>query len=393
MRHRQSIFDFPEGEWPIEVPAPELAWQKMEEKLNKRADRKTAPWIWLTSFLLLLLLGAGYWVVIHGYEEQHDVRRNAGATKKPPETTIGKPTMPDNTSTFLKVPQPTQHGTSKSLVLVDKLVTKKVKQFNTYAGRSNGDEQMTNQNIDLIFQAIGNRMTHTDPDSLQQRKLIGNPAAPPNPVKGKVPARLLAGMQWNMPAPFRNPRQYFAGANGTSQPYSLLLPALYVGFETDRLSLTTELDFFRTSVTSVKPYSIKNIPSGQNQILESRFLNKVFGTGVSVGVDYRVIDRWWVGGRLEGNFWRRASATVKGEQQGPPGSQPVTVYENHYQFSDSTWAQFHKFQSGVGLEMLYKKLRWQAGLNFSYYNIALSDVKGLGNNAAANIFFRLSIKN
>lgn len=164
-----------------------------------------------------------------------------------------------------------------------------------------------------------------------------------------------AGLQWQMPVPFRGTRGYFAGPSGSSAPYLYLLPSAWVGYQKNRNRFMLEVNPFQQALLPDKPYSreIDSLLAADS----SRTLVKTFGFSTSLQYAYEVRTNWWLGATVQANWWK------KGLIFGNDPFGPITEKKFHkVTVGEDEGRIISSFQVKAGIEVFYLQKRWSIGL-------------------------------
>jgi hypothetical protein len=180
--------------------------------------------------------------------------------------------------------------------------------------------------------------------------------------------KIDAGLQWTLPVPSINSSNYFAGPNGQSQPYRLLLPGAWIQAEKEKQLITLDINPFAVSLPPAKVFrtitSVENVQDTLVQTTDQRTLIKTFGLSAGVAYQYKVFSNWWAGAGVQMMFWKRAvagssSAINKTPMGGTAGV--TTSQQSIYKLSDE-WNYFSRIQATISGEVFYKTPKWQAGI-------------------------------
>lgn len=209
------------------------------------------------------------------------------------------------------------------------------------------------------------------------------------------------GLQWNMQLPLSGGSYYLTAANGSSQPWQVAVPAIWVSVQQDRSMLSFELNPLFSFLLPSKTYrSISNTSNTGDSIKitnESRQLNKLFGTALYLGYGYNVKNNWWLKGGLQMQWWRKGFATSKISQQNyavsNPGEKSLTNSSAVVDIQNDDWSSFQKFQVNVNMEALYNFDKWQAACRIGLPVSPISDVPtGPKNSLRAEFIVRFAIR-
>lgn len=175
------------------------------------------------------------------------------------------------------------------------------------------------------------------------------------------------GLQWTIPVPSLNGSNYFAGPNGQSQPYRLLLPGAWVQAEKEKQLITLDLNPFAVSLPPAKVFrtvtSVENQQDTLVQTIDQRTLVKTFGLSAGVAYQYKVFSNWWAGAGVQMLFWKRAVARSSSAINKTPmgGTAGVTTNQQSIYKVTDEWSYFSKIQASISAELFYKAPKWQAG--------------------------------
>lgn len=390
---------------PISIPSPAEGWQKMEKKLeSERQKRRVITWRWVyVTAIILLLTGAGWFL-----QKDHPGRKNnptheintvshgtidvaAQKNKHQPadkESTVVKDsvslivyTRRKQSYRRLAIQAETDNGQKKNHEKPFSILSiQQAKPSPAVAHVANNDLPFVIADSDEVTRHLVNKIadtgTNENINSTEVEKEIS--------IEDKI---IQAGIEWDAQLPVNSSRYYFAGPAGSPQPYRVLLPGFWLGLQAGNTQFTVQVNPFATAILSNKPYTIKSVANSSGTMVESRTVRKIFGTNAGFDFDYNVKDKWWLGGRLHANFWRAGAATVKQQSINAVTGAPV-AYEHNYTLNDSAWEDFTKFQIGMGIQLLYKLPRLQAGISFDYYLVPLIDVAGQRNSTGLQLFVK-----
>jgi len=196
--------------------------------------------------------------------------------------------------------------------------------------------------------------------------------------------------------PSNGGEKYFAAPNSLPQPYRLFLPGIWLTFTAEKNRLSAEVNPFASSVLSSKSFhsSTTRIDT-LTTLTEVKTLNKIFGVSAAITYDYNTLNNWWVGGGVQGNWWRKGVTTIESieEKRCSPGDPSVTktYTKNSYTIKDSDWVYFSKFQLRTNAEVIYTSKVWHAGIRLGYSFTELALKEGPKNRTQLDIFFRLAL--
>ena len=421
MNENKIVKDFMSEVPPVDIPSIDTAWVNMQQKLDTNENRKRViGWRRLYPvFIIMVLIGTGWWVLKTGYftrgnvsiakvetmpvslkvvkDEKDELNKEKLQTRneeKKPKSVSSKGRVKDllgGLSQQSKV-QRKQYSASASKQQNDrrrKIVPLKVrtieqpKSFPIVENIAN-DSSSISLNNSPEFHRDSLSVTKTIDSKKEEQQSIIETQEEHNTDNKEI----QVGLQLNAQLPTTNLHNYLDGPGGSAQPYRLFFPAIWVSLKSERSMFTVQLHPFESSVLSRKPYSGKTVVNGTDIVFESRTVQKVFGTSAYFSYDYNIKNKWWLGGNIQPVFWRTATATVKGERINASNGGTSVAYENNYTFNDSAWADFEKFQFGAGVQMFYKEPKWQVGVNFNFYLLPLTDNNGQKNQIKTQIFFR-----
>jgi hypothetical protein len=412
--HKSFLNDPP----PVDIPSPDVAWTNMQKKLDgEEKERRPIGWWYYPAAILFLTVTAWFFLPADFFTDRISVSKKgvttdfvakdnkvnkdvtareavpfeegeAGNTnslnESKPGTTINKPKKisagDDINGKVLK----------QQKVRFKKLSASIIKPIATPAQLLLGLDTAKNNGISKSRISPG----LIPGDSVNEIRAGVAKKEEVQPATGSKQEDIAnniiveAGLQWNLPVPINGSNSYFAGPNGASQPYRLLFPGLWISLIDQKHMFTFQVNPFATAILSNKPYTTKSTISTAEVILESRTLNKIFGTSASLGYDYNIKKRWWAGGYTTGRFWHSATATAKEKKINSSNGNTSAEYINRYSFNDSDWTGFTKFQVAAGVQLLYKLPRWQAGIYFDYCLVPLIDEEGQKNQTTAQFFMR-----
>jgi hypothetical protein len=183
-------------------------------------------------------------------------------------------------------------------------------------------------------------------DSLQKRKKVDEKPEP------KI--RINAGLQWQIPVPVNGTRYYFAGPDGDSEPYRLLLPSAWISIQQCRHRV----------LLGVNPFHQVQLPdkrsfSWQDSLMAFTTNNivKTFGFGASLQYAYSIKNNWWLGVTAQGSWWKKALLAQRAQD-----SNVVDVRFSTIGKGDRGWEKISSFQIKTGVELSYVHKRWSAGV-------------------------------
>jgi hypothetical protein len=418
--HKKILEEVPS----IEIPSVDEAWKKMQEKLDKKEKNRPVigwKWFYLTA-IFCLVTGFGWWLLeIHPFafrsssfkeavrkkdssalinKEKYTVsnKRSGTTQKERPQLNDTNSKLPVRSVTILSNKSDVRetHKNTKSVTQqknrVKKLTAINIKSmqplkpaFDYNDGLTNDSTSKKNFDSSKIQKGLVKKLNS---DSSKKEESDDETKSEEEEKEDII---VQAGLQWTAQLPIFNSYKYFAGTNGFSQPYRLLLPGIWISLQSKKMLFSMEVNPFATSVLANKAYATKSTTIGSDIIVETRTLHKVFGTTAGFGFNYNIINKWWLGGRINGNFWRMGTGTLKGEKVNAPGTNTSVVYENNFILNDSSWADFSKFQLATGAQLLYKQFKWQAGIQFDYYIVPLIDKAGQKNQTGTRVFIRWSL--
>jgi len=202
---------------------------------------------------------------------------------------------------------------------------------------------------------------------------------------------VMAGLQWQAQLPFSGAQHYFAGPNTTSQPYRLLIPGAWVGFEFEKNLFTLEVNPFATTVYNPKPFVTTTEINGQTEITKVKSLNKLFGLTASIRYSYNVKGNWWAGGGIQGGTMNKGVATVLTETD----NNGTKMYSTSFaRLETSDIAALTKFKIRTDAEVLYRAPKWQAGLRAGiYFTPVTTSYTTQKNPLELSLFYRWQIWN
>jgi hypothetical protein len=210
---------------------------------------------------------------------------------------------------------------------------------------------------------------------------------------------LMAGLQWTAQIPTGSVGHYFAGANTRSQPFLILLPGAWINLETEKSLFNIEFNPFFSSLVPSKPFlqSANTTTTSDTAVTvsQSSSVNKLFGISAALGYAYSIGGHWWAGGGVQANWWNRAIATTRTDEEKNPVSDPSEKINSSsrsmYSLSDSAWNLFSKFQLNPFAEIQYRKSIWQSGLRMGIPISPLSKNEGPSYSLRAEFFFRVML--
>jgi hypothetical protein len=421
---KKIIKDFINEPPPVDIPSTDYAWEQMQQRLGKEEKRRRIiGWRWVyTAALLLLLTGTGWWVFTNknfksGKEtinkkapdqassatvSREENKSNNERERRPKEEELQaiKPALPEAQrmdesradESFKQHKQQLRKASQRQVKNSGRSNLAKREHAPSVAPamnvNSNGDKGSLSSTDTSTIKDQANLGAERGKDSIKKEEIPGATEKEKDVQKSRI---IQAGLQWNAQLRATNLREYFDGPNGSSQPYRLLLPSVWVSLQVEKSMLAAQLNPFAYSVLSNKPYATKDMGSGAGMLRERRTLNKVFGISAGFGFDYNVKDNWWLGGNLQGIFWRKGAAILVGENINTSNGSTSFAYRNNYQLTDTAWAGFSKFQMGLGAQLLYKKSKLQAGIRGDFSPVILIDEKGQKNQVWAGAFIRLAL--
>jgi len=192
-----------------------------------------------------------------------------------------------------------------------------------------------------------------------------------------------AGLWFKAQLPFSSSQHYFAGPNGSSQSWRILLPGAWISYQYGKHLFDVEVNPFASTVYNPKSFSITTIlVNGQTLVTKTEKLNKTFGASLSVGYSYNVNSNWWAGGRLQTTLINNGVASSR--------FAPANLFNDRTfgPISSADKANIEKIQVKLDAELLYKASYWAAGLRAGVY-FSPSVIKGqnISNPLETELFF------
>jgi hypothetical protein len=169
-----------------------------------------------------------------------------------------------------------------------------------------------------------------------------------------------AGVQWNIPVPFNGFRYYLKGADCNNQVYRLALPGVWVSVSKNRQRIMATVNPFVTA-----PMPDKNFGTGMVSINDSmqmysnKRMLKMFGYQVGLQYAYRFASRWWLGGGIDGNWWRKGLVQAKSVDS-VAISKPFL-----YAVNPKTEEKITSFQMSANIALGYQYKDWEALMQVS----------------------------
>jgi hypothetical protein len=413
---KKIIKDFRNEVPPVDIPSADEAWSNMKEKLQEdEKDRPLVGWIWLYPVAIIMVL-TGWWLFRSGdIKDQHlsgkeikleDSTKLAAGEKNNPHEEKQNQSQEEEKITGLSLDQKETNGTSIEKNFANtKHSIKTSREHGNVPGNDYNAESIPVERSSSPVAIINNYEKDGLQNNIAEAGLKDKDSVAPaimkikddslhmadEPVRDdedKIKTITTAGVEWNVQVPLTSVDKYFAGPNGSSQPYRLLLPGFWITVQAEKNMFTAQVNPFASSVLSDKPYSIKNVTNGTDAFVETRTLNKVFGLSASLAVDHNIKDKWWAGGNINGSFWQKGTVTIKGEKINTTSGIPSFAYETNDKLSDSAWSHFTKFQMGLGAQLFYKLPKWQAGMRFNFSFAGVIDQEGQRNLTTLQLFAR-----
>lgn len=202
---------------------------------------------------------------------------------------------------------------------------------------------------------------------------------------------VMAGLQWQAQLPFGGIQHYFAGPNASSQPYRLLIPGAWVGFEIDRNLFVAEVSPFTSTVYNPKPFVTITTVDGQTEVTKTKKLNKLFGLSAAIRYSYNVKGKWWAGGGIHTDLVNKGVATVNTEIN---NNGTTTSSTSFARLETSDLSLLSKFKVRTDAEVFYRAEKWQAGLRAGVYFTPVTKTYSTQRNPLAlELFYRWAIWN
>lgn len=207
--------------------------------------------------------------------------------------------------------------------------------------------------------------------------------------------KIHAGFQWNIALPFTGTDQYFTGFNGKSQPYSCLIPGIWVSRSFGKHEILLQLYPYQQNFTGDKMLSSIIIQDSlfQDSSIYRKTTNvcKTFGLGVGVQYNFEVNPSFIIGIGINYNNQNKALQKDKTEIQ----TSGILVSDSLYGIRKSSgdWNYLnHGFFSGK-LEMAWRRKRFDAGANLQMPITNLSSSSAIIiKPVSGQVFFRWKIR-
>lgn len=390
------------GELPINIPPPADAWNDMRKKLD---DEMPEPGILLPANIItagtgfingitvlctLLLAGSiAIWFGSSGIattsKSEHGLQTIAGPGKK------GNSNDPDNSVKAANPANETNMNDAKAItrtVPANVLQKKEFAKVGVVANKlSVIQNAMAAPGVDSFSIATQNRDNATTEINKNELPVKTDKAPALVAYKNNLPEKdsvtdssgakttLLAeaGLQWKTQLPFSSAQNYFTGPDGSSQPYRILLPGIWLSVTEGRNTLTADINPFASTVYKPRPFRT-GPPTRIKQ------LSKTFGITAAVHYDYNLQDRWWLGAGVQAYWFNKGLAFIRIDSAGTLNVAPLT---------SNDLANLSTFQLRADAELLYKSIRWQAGIRAGVYFTPLEkSYNTLKNPLEFELFFR-----
>jgi hypothetical protein len=169
-----------------------------------------------------------------------------------------------------------------------------------------------------------------------------------------------AGVQWNMPVPFAGYNYYLKGPDGKDQAYRLLLPGVWLAINKNRQRIMATVNPFVSAPMPAKDYGTGMVSINDSmQVFAHKRMIKMFGYQVGLQYAYRLTGHWWLGGGVDGNWWRKGLVLAK---------QPDSFSFRNlflYAVNPKTEEKMTGFQMSANLALAYQFKDWEAVMQVS----------------------------
>jgi hypothetical protein len=401
---------------PVDIPPVDGAWADMKTRLDEKDRRRPFAWWWFTGFeLLVLSMVTWYLIANNDQHQQHGVQKREVIGRKPHTDQAGAAL---DTEKGDRMNEDLQTPAVDSAVKDDGLLTEKtssptLKKTSTsfsvnhdaiavtgagprndvikYTEKQSSDITIVASNDTAALQRIAPVASVAKEANGQQKRLAEDSSGISNADSSdeEEKAVVQAGLQWNAQLHFSNLPHYFDGPDGSSQPWRVLLPGVFVSWQHERFMLTAEAMPFAGSVLANKPYSEKTLTYPGAVVTEKKSLQKVFGVSVGLLADYQLSGNWYAGGGINASYWVKGTAIL--DSMFTPTSAPAFSSQKDFALSETDWKAFKRFQMGLDAELLYKSKRWQAGARGRLMFAPLINKAGQKNLLFGELYFRLPL--
>jgi hypothetical protein len=408
---------------PISIPHPDEAWKDMQSRLKGNTDRSatiadkfsTGPSIntngtglarpfftragWIALFSLIGLL-----YPIHLIDYPTKPINPISSHTNPATSLIPRPADPLYSSTHLvaglpagstlSIPSSSQHHPTRQSRYKLPATTAAV-----VSSRASGDarDPATDPGPEFSTQKLSG-FTHPAARDSNTTHSVKSPA-PEIQIQQDDHLLLQAGLQWTAQVPTGNASSYFAGTNGQSRPYRVLLPALWMHLQLEKSLFEIAFDPFYSNMVPARPFSqgisTTTLPDTSVTISQSKTLDKLFGVSASIGYAAWLGGNWWAGGGIQTSWWTQAIATTRTDEVKEPLNNPSmeirSSFDNTGGLSKTDWNNFSTFQLNLFAQLLYNKGSWHAGFRMGIPFNPLSKNDGPGSPLRMEFFYRLPL--
>jgi len=195
------------------------------------------------------------------------------------------------------------------------------------------------------------------------------------------------GLSWKAQVPLSSTRHYFAGGNGSSQPYRILFPGIWMSIKADKALFEAELNPFASTVYNPKPFLDDVVQGrGQSVITTTQLLNKLFGVSLAARYSYYVRGNWYLGGGLQAVWVQKGVETFNNRVD---NNGNTTYYKTFGPMNDTGRANIAKFKIRLDAQLLYMTKQWGGGLRTGvYFTPVVKTVGDVKNPLETELFFR-----
>ncbi len=418
-----------EGVPPVSMPASEVGWEDMLRKLeNDLPVANTAPFTEakkrvVPASLLLLVFFVGVPFLID--TNHHDktigyIATNNGAdssqlylTRSENGATVSKGRSNTDVVIYnpvlaaekkIKVENSVASFLSKQKILILRGKISKTslplaaisqrRERKDGAGRTTSSANQVFDSTNVVnatgISKILSSAKHQPDSPILKRELDStNIALSPPPVEGLL---MRTGIQWTAPLPLSGASHYFSGADNPMQSYAIAIPGFWLTLTAARSSLGVELHPFASSTLSSGPYSTTqfNIDSTTTRTV-AKSLHRVFGVTANVQYHYNLKTNWWIGGSMQGNYWKKGlvvTNTVDRKLNGASNTVIETKTKASYSLNAANLPSFSRFQLYTNADIVYRSAKWEAGLRAGFSATPLAHQQGLKNSVQTSLLFR-----
>ena len=209
---------------------------------------------------------------------------------------------------------------------------------------------------------------------------------------------ISAGMQWNFQLPVYGAKNYFKGSSARSQPYTILLPGAWISIQTERRSLSAELDPFYSNLLPARSFgTFTNYASLPDTIVittETKTLRKTFGIHFAINYDMNISGNWWAGGGIHAYWLQKGIASGSGTEERRSisnGGIVSTSFDRTYVLSKPEWENFDRFQFWLYAQVFYARKKMQTGIRIGMPFNSIAKQQGQKNPLRTEMIFRLPL--